>query len=100
MGEAHAIHDMACTHAKPLQKPNYNTLYNTQFPLTLMQSLRWEANGLWHHCNNGAAHGIMPQALEASLNINYKKYKQSVVHTSKTQTITIIHRVNSIGLKP
>ena len=99
LGEAHAIHGMDCTHAEPL-KPNYNTLYNTKFPLTLTQSLRWQANGLRHHCNNGAAHGIMPQALKAFPNINYKQYKQSTVHTSKTQIVTIIHRVNSTCLKP
>ena len=81
-------------------KNNYNTLYNTKFPLTLMQSLRWQANGLRHHCNNGVAHGITPKALKAFPNINYKQYKWSAVHTSKTQTVTIIHRVNSTGIKP
>ena len=99
MGEAHAINGMACTHAEPL-KPNYNSLYITQFPLMLTQSLWWQANGLRHHCNNGVAHGITPQALEAFPNINYKQYKWIVVHTSKTQTVTIIHSVNSTGLKP
>ena len=88
LGEAHAIHGMAFIHAEPL-KPNYNTLYNTQFPLMLTQILQWQANGLWRHCNNGAAHGITPQALEAFPNINYKPYKRSVVHTSKTQAVTI-----------
>ena len=99
LGEAHSIHGMACTHAKPL-KPNYNTLYNTQFPLMLTQILRWQANGLQHYCNNGVAHVITSQALEDFPNINYKQYKWSVVHTSKTQTVTIIHKVNSTGLKP
>ena len=46
LGDAHAIHGMACTHAEPLQKPNYNTLYKTQSPLKLAQSLWWQANGL------------------------------------------------------
>ena len=69
LGDAHAIHGMACTHAEPLQKPNYNTLYKTQSPLKLAQSLWWQANGLQHHCNNGAAHGIMPQALESFPNL-------------------------------
>ena len=36
------------------------------------QNERRQANGLRHHCNNGAAHGITPQAIEASPNINYK----------------------------
>ena len=99
LGEAHAIHGMAYTRVEPL-KSNYNTLYNTKFPLMLTQILRWKDNGLRHHCNNGVAHGITPKALKAFPNINYKQYKWSAVHTSKTQTVTIIHRVNSTGLKP
>ena len=70
------IHSVNSTGLKPRSNPasqlfKRSIKINTQFPLTLMQSLRWEANGLWHHCNNGAAHGIMPQALEAFPNINY-----------------------------
>ena len=69
--------------------------------LTLMQSIRWQANGLRHHCYNGASHGIMPQDLEVFPKLKYKQKKWSVVHTSKTQNIVYkqskFHRMKAMN---
>ena len=70
--------------------------YNSQ----RINNVKWKDVNYGTITSNGVAHGIMPQALKDFPNINYKQYKWSAMHTSKTQTIIIIHRVNSTGLKP